>query len=287
VLDSIPPIMLAFVRFIVALVLLLTLLGWRGLRPVWGWDAAVLGFSGVTVLFAVQNYGLSLASATDASLIMGGGVPVLTSAIAWRVLDERLSGRALAGLVASVIGVVLVVFVAAHGLGSSLVGDLLLVGSATSAAVYVVAGRRAFARHGLLPLLAGSAGWGVLMLAPLVAVEAVVTGARMPSATDALALLYLGACCSFGAYLLWGYSLRALTASETAIISNLEVVIGVAAAGIALGEPIAASQGAGAALVVAGAWLATVQPASGGTSRWHFGWSVERVGRLKQRRGVL
>jgi drug/metabolite transporter (DMT)-like permease len=256
ILEDIPPITLTFVRFAIALVILLPLLRLQGRRAVCGRDAALLGFSGVAVLFVCQNFGIQLAGAADAAMIMGGGFPVITAELAWMVLGERLHRRALAGLVASVIGVGLVFLVAAGSVGGSLLGDLLLLGSPASAAGYIVQGRRAFPEHGLLVILTGSAGWGMVMLSPFAVTEAITAEVRVPSLPDAQVLLYLGAGCSGLPYLLWGYSLWHLTATETAAIGNLEVIVGLAAAAATLHEPLTVAQIAGGTLVLAGVWLA-------------------------------
>ena len=258
VMEDIPPISLAFLRFAIALVVLIPLFRRQGERPAWGLDAVFLGFSGVAVLFVFQNFGINLAGAADAALIMSGGYPVITAVLAWKVLGERLHRRGLIGLVASVVGVALVFLVAANTVGGSLLGDVLLLISAASCAAYVVFGRRAFTQHGLLAMLTGSAGWGVVMLAPFALVEAVTSDVRLPSLPDALVMVYLSVGCSGLAYLLWGYSLRYLTATEAAIIGNLEVVIGLAAASVVLGEPVVAMQVGGGVLVLTGAWLASI-----------------------------
>lgn len=265
VLDDLPPITLAFARFALAQALLLPLLARRGLRPVRSRDAMLLGFFGVALLFTTQNAGVGLAGAADASLILGGGVPVLTAVLARVVLRETLRPRALAGVLASVGGVALVFLAAIGEARGSLRGDLLLLLSAASAAAYVVLGRKAFARYDLLAILAGSAQWGLLMLAPFVAIEVATTTVAMPSTGSWALLAYLGIGCSGIAYLLSAFSLRHLAASEASVIANLEVVVGLGAAGAILGEPLVGAQVAGGALIVSGAWLASTAPRAAAT----------------------
>ena len=84
----------------------------------------------------------------------------------------------------------------------------------------------------------------------------------MPSAGDLLLLIYLGAGCSGLAYLLGGYGLRHLSAAETAVIGNLEVVIGFASAAVCRHEPLTAVQLGGGALILGGVWLAAGTPAA-------------------------
>src|SRR5688572_7742717 len=213
VLAGLPPITVAFVRFAVALLVLLVLLARTGRRPVWGGNSALLGLTGVALLFVCQNVGLRFTGAGDAALVMGGGFPVVAALLARALLGERPHRRAIAGLAVSVAGVAGVVLAAGAALGGSLVGQLLLLASAASAAVYTVVGRRAFA-HDLPAVLAGSTAYGLLFLAPAAAGEVVLVGLAATSGRDLLLLLYLGAGCSGLAYLLWGYGLRHLSTTE-------------------------------------------------------------------------
>ncbi len=139
----------------------------------------------------------------------------------------------------------------------------LLIADATTTALiggamFSMLGRRAYARHEVLAILTGSMAWGLIFLAPAMIAEVVVVGVRVPSSADALAIIYLGAGCSGLAFLLWGYGLRHIAAAETAVIGNLEVAIGIAAAAIVTGVVPTAVQLAGGALVLAGAYLVSI-----------------------------
>jgi drug/metabolite transporter (DMT)-like permease len=267
VLDRVPPITLAFLRFGVALAVLLPLLLWRGHRPALGREPLLMGLVGIAMLFVLQNSGLRLAGPTDAALIMGGGIPVLVTLLAGIALGERMHGRGRIGLVASVAGVGLVFLMAGTSVGGSALGDLLLLGSAISGAVFSVLGRRAYARHDVLAILTGSMAWGLVFLAPAMIVEVVVVGVRAPSSADALAIIYLGAGCSGVAFLLWGYGLRHIAAAETAVIGNLEVAIGIAAAALVTSVAPTAVQLAGGALVLVGTYLVSIPARSVATRR--------------------
>jgi drug/metabolite transporter (DMT)-like permease len=231
-------------------------------RPAWGREAMVMGASGVALLFVFHNLGLRLTSAGNGTLVMNGGYPVLAGVLAAAVLGERWGGRLLVGTLASAAGVAATVL-GGGGAGSILggaswLGDGLILASAASAAVYAVVGRRVFAAGGpgLLAVLAGSTGYGLLMLLPGAVGEVAVSGLPQLSGRDVLLVLYLGAGCSALAYALWGFALRHLATGETAVVGNLELVIGVGAAALLLGEPLTGGQVVGGALILAGAWLA-------------------------------
>jgi drug/metabolite transporter (DMT)-like permease len=256
VLVDLPPVAVAFLRFAIAAAVLVPIACRGGRRPELGVQPAVLGLTGVTLFFLCQNAGLRQASAAHATLILGGGLPILTALLAACCLGERPTRRQLGGLVCSLAGVIAVAM-AGSGTGvSSLWGDGLLVLAATSGAVYVVLGRRAFTGPDPLGVLAGSTLWGALILVPPAVTEAVVSGVTWPSRDGLLLLVYLGLGCSALAFALWAYGLRHLTAAQNAVFGALELPVGLAAAALLLGEVLGPAQLAGAALLLTGALLA-------------------------------
>ncbi len=256
VLVDLPPVAVAFLRFAIAAVVLVPIACRGGRRPALGVQPALLGFTGVTLFFLCQNAGLRQASAAHATLILGGGLPVLTALLAACCLGERPTRRQLSGLACSLTGVIAVAAAGGGAADSSLWGDGLLVLAATSGAAYAVLGRRAFAGPGPLGILAGSTLWGALFLVPPAVTEAVVSGMTWPSRDGLLLLFYLGLGCSALAFALWAYGLRHLTAAQNAVIGALELPVGLAAAAMLLGEVLGPPHLAGAALLLTGALLA-------------------------------
>ncbi len=259
VLGEVPPMTLALLRVVVALAVLLPILRRSGRRPARGVGPALLGLSGTAVAIVCQNLGVGHAGAGDATVILGGGIPVLTLLLARLVLGERLGGRRLAALGLSLAGVASFVLLGGGGspdAGGSILGAALLLLAAGSLALYNVVGRRAFAGDGLAALV-GSFGYGALFLLPAAAVEQAAGGWRPPPAATLPLLLYLGVACSALALLLNGYALARLEAGRAAAVLNLELPFGVGAAALLLGESISGGHLAGGALIVAGAVLAS------------------------------
>ena len=272
-LDRIPPLTIAAGRFAVAVLVLLPLVKLTGGRPMVGRTPAILGFAGVFLLYLFQNVGLGYTSAANGALIHGG-IPVLTALLAVPLLGERLDRRRFAGIVASMIGVaVVVLFGQQAGLGLSMLGDALLLLSALALAAYLVLGRRVFPQGSSLDLVAGVACYGLLFLLPVSAFEIATSGVVHPTTGDLLGLLYLGSVASALAFVLWAYGLRHFEAGQAAVFANLTPVVGVAVAALLLGEPVSAVQLGGGVAILAGVWLAT---RDGGTRRRE---SVPDVGR--------
>lgn len=262
VMRDLPPLTFAVLRFAVALAVLLPLTARLGSRPARGWIPAVLGLSGVSLFFLCQNIGLQHTTAANASLINNGGFPIMTALLAAVALGERLSPRRWLGVLISLAGVAVVVLTGAevelHGLSA---GDALILASAGCIAVYTVVARVTVVDSNGLALVTGSLIYGLLFLLPAVPVELITMDAHMPSPGAIALLLYLGVIASGVAYWLFGFALRSLGATETAVISNLEVLVGVAVAVVALHERLSAGQIAGGILILLGIWLSMDRPA--------------------------
>jgi len=261
-LNHVPPITLASGRFAIALLVLLPLLFCSGRRPILNGATAVMGFTGVFVVYVCQNLGLRYTGAANGALIHGG-IPVFTALLAAPVLGERLTHRRAGGLMVSLAGVAAVVlFGPGGGFGLSALGDALVLVSALGLAAYFVLGRRAFPNGGSLDLVAGVALWGLLFLLPVSGIELKVEGMSRPTAGDLIGLLYLGAAASALAFILWAYGLRHLEAGQAAVFANLNPLVGVIVAALLLGESLAPTQIAGGMLILAGVWLAARRSAS-------------------------
>jgi drug/metabolite transporter (DMT)-like permease len=256
-LERIPPLTIASSRFAIAMLVLLFLLAWLGRRPVLDRTTALMGLVGVLVVYACQNLGLAYTDAANGALIHGA-IPIFTVLVAAPVLGERLSGLRLLGVTLSLLGVAAVVLRGSvEGLGLSLLGDGLVLVSALGLAVYLVLGRRAYGADNSLELVSGVAIFGLLFLLPPSAVELGLRGMERPALADFLGLAYLGAAASALAFVLWAFGLQHLEAGQAAVFANLNPLVGLIAAAIVLGEPVAWAQLAGGALILIGVWLVT------------------------------
>lgn len=255
--DQIGPLGIALLRFVIASAILIPLADWKSVSPLpWG-RFALLGFTGVTLYFVGQNVGLVYTSATAASLIVAC-VPA-TIAIAARVfLGERLNLSRIVGIVASILGVVLIVFdgKAEPAAPSPLLGNLLVVGGILAWTAYTMIGKD-LERLPFQVTSAASVGFGALFTAPLAGWEFATQGLPQLTPLGWLGVLYLGAGASAAAYFLWNYALRQMDASEAAVYLNLVPVLGVALAALTLGESVTTLAVVGGALIVVGVTVAS------------------------------
>jgi drug/metabolite transporter (DMT)-like permease len=254
-----PPMTLAVVRWSIALAILAGLMRRTGGRPARGPGIAVLGLTGLLLFYVFYSWGLRHTSAASGTLI-GGGTPVIVAIISALALGEHVSGRRGLGILASLAGVA-AIGVASGGTGdSTLLGNLLILGSSASWAIYTVLSRRIGAGGNALETLVGTAIYGLVFMVPLAIGEIIISGLGPIGTRDLLVMLYLSLGPSAAAYLLWGYGLTQIEASQAAVYGNLMPLVGVVLAALLLDERITWVVFAGGAAIVMGAWIATSRP---------------------------
>jgi drug/metabolite transporter (DMT)-like permease len=190
--------------------------------------------------------------------LIGGGTPVIVAILSAVALKEDVPRRRVFGILASLAGVATIVAAGTAGTtGSSLVGNLLVLGSSASWALYTVLSRRIGAGGNALATLVGTAIYGLALLLPLAIGELIVSGIGRIGARDVAVMLYLSFGPSAAAYLLWSYGLTRVQASQAAVYGNLMPLVGVVLAAVLLDEAITWVTLIGGVAIVAGAWLAT------------------------------
>lgn len=255
-LTQIPPLTIGALRFVMAAGLLgAPVRGSRERVVLSGRQKARIGAAGllgITAYFTLENLGVDLASASDATLIVAA-YPVFTLVI------ELVSGRApfspvrLLEMVLAIVGVWVVVSAGAtSGGGHHLAGDLLLLGGGVAWAAFNVAARE----DGGAPVvvvtyyqtLAGAAGFVVLSL---------LEAGRwaVPAGPNVLRLLYLAVLCSIVGFLAYNYGLRTLDASTAVNILNVVPVLGLLWAMVLAGESPTFRQVVGGGVVILGVGL--------------------------------
>lgn len=217
VLLQVPPNTLAFLRFLLASIILVLFSYLQHLPPIKKSDwflSATSGFTGVALYNILQNQGLKYAGATDAA-ILASMAPVFMVLMAWLLLKERIFAHQVVGIIIAFTGSVLV---ATNGSfndpamnSSRLFGDILILLTALTWGFYNVSLKKLLDRYPAETVLTYSTLWGTLFLLPLVFLEAPDLGAI--NAWGWLHIIYLGLMASALAYLLWN---RGLTVVSTA-----------------------------------------------------------------------
>jgi drug/metabolite transporter (DMT)-like permease len=264
-LRDLPPLTVAFLRFLVASCVLF--LVWRRspqaarLDSATHWRLFVGGLLGVAGYFILENLGVQRTTASDAALLMAA-IPVIALLAEALWLKQPISLKRGAGIAVSFAAVFLLIGRARAAGGSNRVaGDLLVVAAAFLWAAYSLHGKSV--NHvPKLTVVTYEAIYGTLLLAPCALVESPQW--RTVSPTSALAVAYLGVMCSAATYLLYNYALKTLAASQVTAFLNLVPIAGAGAAVLLLGEHLQPAQLLGGAVILAGVALSTAAaPARG------------------------
>ncbi|MCL1837239.1 MAG: DMT family transporter [Treponema sp.] len=263
-----PPMSLGLSRFAIALIFLYFIK--RRLAPgekLRRQDIPLLlgaGFSGVTLYFFCENNGVSLVTASEASIAIGS-IPVLTMIADWlsvkmsrnkNSVHPRVGARQWAGAFISIAGVWLVAGVS-FALSGSALGYVYMAGAAFSWVGYSLLTRPLFARCSRIYIVFWQTVAGFLGFIPFTIMELGKWGT--PDLPVIFHLAFLGICCSALGYWLYARALEVLGMSVTAVFINLVPLLTVIFGFFIMGDRLTALQFAGAALVIGGVYLSMLE----------------------------
>jgi drug/metabolite transporter (DMT)-like permease len=256
-LEEMTPLTLNALRFPLASGLLVLILWRRGTLQLPAREDTLrvlgLGVLGNVIYQLLFIYGLDLTLAGNASLLLAT-VPAWTILLSFFLGHERPSPLVWAGVVGTLTGMVLVVS-GGSGValgGTTLVGDLLMIGAAVGWSLYTVGSRNLIQRYGPMRVTAWTLWVGTvgLVLAGLPDTLRTDLGGLSPLAW--FAVVYAGVVSLSVAYLLWYRGVQRIGSARTAVYSNMVPVVALLVAWLWLGERPSLSQAAGAAVILGG-----------------------------------
>jgi drug/metabolite transporter (DMT)-like permease len=257
----VPPFHAAFLRFVMATVLLLCVLyRAEGRLPALGrrqlGAVVLLGLTGVLGYNVAFFTGLQTVSAGRAGLIIALN-PVGIALLSALFGGEPLHMVRLIGVAISVAGAMLVI---SHGnlallTSSAGTGELTLLGCVLCWALYSVIGRRAM--RGLTPLTAVtySALAGTLFLAPMAVAQGVLTSLTSYGPQAWASLAYLAVLGTVAGFLWYYQAINEIGAVRSGVFINFVPIFAMLFGLLFLAEPLTPSLLQGGALVIAGAWI--------------------------------
>ena len=242
--EDVPPILLALLRWLIALGLTLPFAARRfdrqqlaTMRRAWP-AMLLLGLLGVAGYNTFAYVALQHTTATNASLL-NSFIPIVTIALSWALLGRRLHGAEAVGVLASLAGVLLTVGRGDPAILLSLSlnrGDLWMLLAVLTWALYTVGLQWRPAGLDPMVMLAAFTLVGLSALIPAAAAE-YVAGARLELGPGTLVgILYTGVFPGFLGYVFYNRGVAAVGPNRGSLFIHLMPAFGTGLAALFLGE---------------------------------------------------
>ncbi|HXE96623.1 MAG TPA: DMT family transporter [Dongiaceae bacterium] len=266
--TSIPPISLAFWRWICALVILLPFSvqhfqsQWPLVRKNWR-TMALYGVMGVSCFNTFVYIGLHSTTATNA-LLLNSVIPVLIVLLSRFINATPITRRQAVGISISLCGVATIICRADLGVLRTLTvnrGDLWVLLAVVSWSIYTVQLKQR--PSGLHPLvfLTSIIVIGLIPLIPLYILEFGRSGGFLPTTPVCFTILYVALFPSVLAFIFWNQAVGEVGAGKAGLFLHLMPVFGTILSAVFLGESIQRFHLLGIALIFWGIFL-TVRTAT-------------------------
>ena len=241
-----------------------------GLRAIAGKGEVLRHHIGILALLALLSvplfqtmiyHGLSSTMAINA-LLINSSAPVFMIACSWLVDRERASARQIAGMLISLVGILIIM---THGEPRRLLdlevhsGDAWILAAMPLWGLYSVLLKRRPPELGGVALLFVICLLGVTMLAPFFLAHTTMAPPAMPSAAALVALVYVAVGASVIAFICWNRGVAIVGANAAGFTLHLLPAFGTVLAIVFLGEEFHIFHAAGVATILAGVILATYQ----------------------------
>lgn len=264
VVEKLPPMCFAFIRFFIASLCLLPvyLQHRRRHRDVLTTAdyirLTLMGLTGVTGYYVLFNFSLLYTTASVGALIQGL-IPILIALFGILFLGENVGRRQIVGIIISFVGVAIVGLITqdtGHKTNTFL-GNFLMFGSVICWTVYTLLSRKSNHLDSITTTFVGGCA-GTALLLPMAVYEYVHLDTPIRLAPfDWTVVIYLGAVSSALCYLLYNQALQSLPAALVGNFLNLDILVGVVIAVLFLHETISPWQIVGAALILSGLFLSS------------------------------
>jgi len=238
---------LAVARFAIAAPLL-ALIARRHLRAAITPRILAAGAIGYGAVIVLQNAGIERTSVTHASLIVGA-VPVLVAVIAALFGRSTAVASTWAGSLVALAGVGLVA--GGGGDGTSITGDLLVLGSVSMSAAFIVIQPSLLRGRDAGAVTAVQLAGGGLAALPFAAIVEGVPAAPA-GATPVIAVLALALTGTALAFFLFAWAQSHVPAEVAGAFVNLEPLVGAATGAVVFHDAIGSTQVVGATAILAG-----------------------------------
>ncbi|UVM49746.1 MULTISPECIES: DMT family transporter [unclassified Pseudomonas] len=251
-LESSTPFSFTAVRFLLAAVLMQSILAWRQKRGAlksmeWVW-VALIGLFQTTLMFSLATYGLLEVGIARAAILIYS-TPLWSSLLGWLFLKERFTPLKCAGLMAGCVG--MVVMVSPSLSKESFIGEALLVGSAMSWSISSFLLKKYLPNTDKLTIGTWQMTFGAIGL--LVLMLMVDGGVKFNvNAESLLAMLYVSVIGSVVAFSLWFYVVPRIDLLHSSMASVAVPVAVLGIEGVALEQHLDTTLLSASMLIIGG-----------------------------------
>jgi drug/metabolite transporter (DMT)-like permease len=260
--GHVPPLAISTLRWLLAAAILFPFV--RGhLRREWPLirkNLAIivcLSLLGGALFGSLQFVGLQFTTALNVS-VMNSLAPVFIAAAAAVMFGDRLSGRQVAGIALSLIGVLAIITKLDPATLARLsfnVGDIIIVINMALWAVYSALLRLRPPIHPLSFMFLFALVSGIAML-PAFAWEHASGYVLQPTPLTFAAVAFVTLFSTIAAFVFWTRGIELIGANRAGIFLHLIPIYSALLTGVVLGEPLMSYHVVGFALILAGVWLA-------------------------------
>lgn len=255
ILQSMSPVILAFVRYLITSIVLVTAMIWKGKEKINSNDYIPLIASGIfsiTLYFYLENNGILRVSANSASLIVASlpMAAIIADKIFYKTKIRKIT---FISIIFSILGIFLVI--GKDVISGSIIGYLFMLGSVLSWCGYLIVTKPLFNKYSNLTITTYQAIFGTIAFIPLLPFETI--NFSLINSNVILNLLFLSIVCSTLGNLGYNFAFKELDVSISALFLNLCPVSTFVFSFIVLGETLTLIQVIGAIIIIGSVYVAT------------------------------
>jgi drug/metabolite transporter (DMT)-like permease len=278
--KQIPPVSLAFYRWLTACIIMLPV-GYKAFQKersivLSNWKYMLfVALTGIAIFNTFVYIAGRYTTAINMSLIGTTSSPIFAILISVFVLKESIRPLRVVGLVLCIMGIL--VLLSKGSINTLLafrfsIGDVWILFAALSFAVYNILVRRKPNAMSPVNFLFVSFTLGTLILLPFFIVESINTLPIVWNAKIVLIILYLGLGTSVVAFLMWNAAIEKLGAVRASLFGNLIPIFSSVEAVWLLGEEITTIHLISGALVITGLIISNLKSANAVTNKSTLQW---------------
>lgn len=220
----------------------------------------ILALTQPVAYFIFETNGINMTSSSEAG-IMVSLIPIVTAILAALFLKERTNISQVVFVLMSVAGALFIILIkGASDVGNNYLGLLVLMGAVVSSGLYNILSRKVSIDFKPVEVTFVMMWAGAIAFNSFGFIKAALNGnaknfySPLLLSDSWVPILYLGVLSSVGAFFMMNYMLSKISASQTAVFSNLATVVSILAGVLIRGEAFYWYQAVGGAMILIGVW---------------------------------